>query len=74
MTKQQAGVLGGRATGKRNRAKTHCPYGHPYSSDNLYVVPKTGFRQCRTCQKEQHKLRTGSSSGRARHSLMMYLM
>lgn len=34
--------------GKGNALKTHCPNGHPYSGDNLYVT-KAGHRQCRTC-------------------------
>lgn len=32
-------------------AKTSCPQGHPYQGANLYVVPKTGKRHCRTCSK-----------------------
>jgi len=32
-----------------NAKKTHCPKGHPYSGDNLYVE-KTGQRRCRTCR------------------------
>ena len=28
--------------------KTHCPYGHPYSGENLRV-DKRGYRECRTC-------------------------
>ena len=28
--------------------KTHCPKGHPYSGDNLYLSPR-GNRQCREC-------------------------
>lgn len=39
-------------TGKINnhhRAKTHCPQGHSYSGDNLYVSPK-GDRRCRACR------------------------
>ena len=31
-----------------NNTKTHCPRGHPYSGDNLYVGPKGG-RRCRRC-------------------------
>jgi hypothetical protein len=31
--------------------KTHCPHGHPYAGDNLYVTPK-GHRRCRTCSRE----------------------
>lgn len=33
-----------------NTGKTHCPQGHPYSGDNLYVIPATGGRMCRTCK------------------------
>ncbi len=28
-----------------------CPSGHEYSGSNLYVVKKTGRRQCRQCKK-----------------------
>lgn len=31
-------------------AKTHCPQGHPYDGDNLYVNPK-GRRECRACRR-----------------------
>lgn len=36
----------------RRPPKTHCPKGHPYSGDNLYVIPKTGKRTCRACMRE----------------------
>lgn len=29
--------------------QTHCPQGHPYDGDNLYVTA-TGARQCKTCR------------------------
>lgn len=32
-----------------NSAKTHCPKGHPYAGDNLYVDRKTGARGCVEC-------------------------
>jgi len=32
-------------------AKTHCPAGHPYQGDNLYV-DKRGRRACITCQRQ----------------------
>lgn len=32
------------------RAKTHCPSGHPYAGDNLYITPK-GHRECRACRR-----------------------
>ena len=34
-----------------NQQKTHCPQGHPYSGDNLYVQKKSGGRKCRICSK-----------------------
>lgn len=40
-----------RASGRAaiNASKTHCPAGHEYAGDNLYIVPKNGDRRCRTC-------------------------
>lgn len=35
-------------SGSVQAAKTHCPQGHPYSGDNLYVS-RSGDRQCRSC-------------------------
>lgn len=31
---------------------THCPRGHPYEGENLYLHPN-GCRICRTCQRER---------------------
>ena len=42
--------------GAIHRAKTHCPRGHPYEGDNLYVSPK-GDRFCMTCQRERGRLK-----------------
>ena len=36
-----------------NRAKTHCPLGHPLSGDNL--VPSAPGRVCRECRKETNR-------------------
>lgn len=33
-----------------NGRKTHCPQGHPYSGDNLYL--NSGRRHCRACNVE----------------------
>lgn len=35
-------------SGCHQRAKTHCPQGHPYADENLYV--QGGARVCRTCK------------------------
>lgn len=42
--------LAGSLLAARQKAKTHCPHGHPYSGDNLYVFGK-GYRACRTCAR-----------------------
>lgn len=34
--------------------KTHCPQGHPYDGENLYVNDR-GHRQCRTCQRQYNR-------------------
>lgn len=34
-------------------SKTHCPQGHPYSGDNLYISPGDGSRVCRQCARER---------------------
>lgn len=35
---------------------THCPQGHPYSGDNLYLPP-SGGRTCRACHRETERRR-----------------
>lgn len=35
--------------------KSHCPKGHPYSGDNLYINPKSGSRSCRECMREANR-------------------
>lgn len=37
-----------------NKDKTHCPAGHEYAGDNLYVSPRGG-RMCRTCRSAQKR-------------------
>lgn len=49
-------ALGGPANGRRQRAKTHCPNGHPYTPDNL-VASKLGYRKCKTCHRERARER-----------------
>jgi len=47
--------------GKHQLEKTHCPQGHEYAGDNLYVYPPgsvhAGDRRCRTCADASHKRR-----------------
>ena len=45
----------GLAWALHQRAKTHCPRGHPYDLFNTYY-DKNGGRQCRICRLEHDKL------------------
>lgn len=38
----------------RNRDKTHCNRGHPYSGPNL-ILDKMGWRHCRMCERIRHR-------------------
>lgn len=48
-------VMRGQTIGARNAVKTHCPAGHPYVGDNLYVMP-SGKRVCRQCRRDREAL------------------
>jgi hypothetical protein len=43
-------LLRGVGIGQANTSKTHCPAGHPYAGDNLYMPPGRPNRMCRTCR------------------------
>lgn len=51
----------GMGKGAHDRAKTHCPKGHPYSAENL-IVNSRGHRKCLTCvrQRKLDTVNTGS--------------
>jgi hypothetical protein len=38
----------------RNILRTHCPHGHPYLGENLFM--KNGTRQCRECSRERMRV------------------
>jgi len=47
---------------------THCPYGHPYTGENLLIIKSSGRRRCRTCRRRairDHGIRTNWSAQRA---------
>lgn len=46
----------------QNMRKICCPSGHMYEGANLYILPKTGERYCRTC----HNLRDRNKRAKAR--------
>ena len=63
--------LTGVVSGEREKAKTHCPHGHPYNKQNTkyYVSSRTGRtkRKCCICTKEhQHKSDAKRSGKRKR--------
>lgn len=49
-----------------NARKTHCKRGHPFAGNNLYVVAKTGKRQCKTCASEAQKVRINNRKRKRR--------
>lgn len=44
-------IMRGRGYCAEAIGRTHCPYGHPYKGDNLYITPR-GDRRCRACNRE----------------------
>lgn len=52
-------VLRGGSVASVNLAKTHCPQGHPYAGDNLYVDRRVNGRACRTCRRDRDRMRRG---------------
>jgi hypothetical protein len=42
-------LLRGTGPSAAHAVKTHCPAGHPYAGDNLYIHPTKGMRYCREC-------------------------
>lgn len=44
----------GQARGKQQRSKTHCPQGHPYSGENLYIGSR-GDRQYKECRRARNR-------------------
>jgi len=49
-----------RGIGNGRVRKTHCPRGHPYLGDNLYVQ-SDGKRRCRACRSEEAARRKGQT-------------
>jgi hypothetical protein len=45
-----------RRKGNAFKDRTHCPRGHPYEGENLYVRPNGG-RKCRTCNRDAERER-----------------
>jgi len=61
---QRAGIWGGLTARERHllwgklvrqRTRKLCRRGHPLSGDNVYVVPSSGYLECRECRKHKRK-------------------
>lgn len=39
----------------RNAAKTHCPAGHPYVTENIATPEKPGWRKCLPCRRDRYR-------------------
>lgn len=48
---QRTNVLRGEGQAAKHAAATHCPQGHAYVGENLYLPPRGG-RACRACVRE----------------------
>ena len=49
-----------------NAAKTHCPQGHPYSGDNIFVTPsRPTARYCRQCLRDRSRTQLRSQRAMA---------
>lgn len=44
----------GKGVGDRQKAKTHCPQGHPYDEGNTHHYKSQ--RYCRTCSRERNRI------------------
>lgn len=49
MSNAENSMRGGSPLAHKAR-QTECIHGHPLSGDNLYISPKRGQRQCKTCR------------------------
>lgn len=50
ITDRENALKSGNTVAARNALKTHCPQGHPYSGDNLYL-DNGGGRYCKECHR-----------------------
>lgn len=53
----------GEVLAAKERAKTHCPSGHPYDAENTYISVTTGGRCCRECNRARTRARSLRNRG-----------
>jgi hypothetical protein len=58
---RRVNILRGESPAAKHAVKTHCPAGHEYVGQNLYVSP-SGKRECRECKRRQKSARKAARS------------
>lgn len=59
------------AKGRADRQwMTACHRGHPFTPENTWIEPKTGWRKCRACKRVQLRIKSGWSPEEA-HAMAM---
>lgn len=64
MVSHRINLLRGRTITARNAAQTHCPQGHSYSGENLYIA--LDGRVCRKCHRDSARRRRARLSKQRR--------
>ena len=59
----------GRSAPSWNGSKTHCAKGHEFSPENTYIIPKSGWRECRTCKRAQSAIQEARRKARRERQL-----
>lgn len=54
LVKHSENISRGIGVGKVELQKTHCPYGHPYDSQNTYITTE-GHRFCIACRNRRNR-------------------
>lgn len=57
---QQENIRRGAAgikSGWQQKSKTHCPQGHKYAGENLFIRKRNGSRECRACMRARDRAR-----------------
>ena len=60
-------LLRGEGPSAVHAVKTHCPAGHAYAGENLYVHPRKGYRVCRACGRDRARARYRRNTRKADH-------
>ena len=54
-TTPHANTMRSNSPSARHAAATHCPSGHPYEGDNIYIRPDGRGKDCMECRRRQNR-------------------